>query len=44
MQQENIQHEQIKNSYPYVFDNIEMVYCPMCQEVHENNTLCQRND
>jgi hypothetical protein len=21
-----------------------LVYCPMCEELHENNTNCQRND
>ena len=20
------------------------IYCPMCQDVHENNSNCQRND
>ena len=24
--------------------NHEMIYCPMCEEIHENNTNCQRND
>lgn len=22
----------------------EMIYCPMCQDAHANNTNCQRND
>jgi hypothetical protein len=21
-----------------------MVYCPMCEDTHENNSNCQRND
>lgn len=21
-----------------------LIYCPMCQETHKNNTLCQMND
>lgn len=21
-----------------------LIYCPMCQDFHENNTNCQRND
>jgi hypothetical protein len=27
-------------------DSIEdgMIYCPMCEDTHENNTNCQRND
>jgi hypothetical protein len=26
--------------YPYAG----LVYCPMCEVTHENNTNCQRND
>ena len=29
-------------SFGYIKD--EMVYCPMCEDTHENNTNCQRND
>lgn len=25
-------------------DSLELVYCPMCEAIHENNTNCQRND
>jgi len=24
--------------------SVDMIYCPMCEVIHENNTNCQRND
>jgi hypothetical protein len=24
--------------------SVDMIYCPMCEVIHENNSNCQRND
>jgi len=40
MQQDNNQYEPLQHSYPYVSGTVEMLDCPMCQEVHENSTNC----
>lgn len=32
------------NAPAYIEKGVIMVYCPMCEETHENSLECQRND
>lgn len=32
------------NPSPYMYQGKEMIHCPMCEDAHENNSQCQRND
>lgn len=42
----NIQYsfDEMQESSLRICEQVKIVLCPMCEDWHENNTNCQRND
>lgn len=40
----NQSNEEIQFFEIFSYSEHEMIYCPMCEDTHECNTNCQRND